>query len=700
MARRCWPAFGVLMALAAATPTEAAVKRADLAPTKAGTASRQASPGDVVRISWTLKNRGRRAAPASATRLFLSTNAKLDKKDIRLGAAKERALRPRKSIKRSLRVVIPAKAAPASYRLLVCADAASKVRESNERNNCRATATLRVVARASVQPAPLPAPAPDPAPAPVPTSVPSPALSVAITAPGADAAVRAGSSVTLRVTSTRGLRSLDVRLRGERVGQTKEADVTGEVTRTIDIDVAAASNGAAALEATATDAAGVRADAEPIPVVVDNDLPPETGPSTALILEEPVGLTELATTLAASGVRVVEYFSERRLPSGETLTGGFYGRGLTLGDQIATYLAVHERKAPGEEPEVYGLRVEGDAEPAELGALGALVEDAEPVEPGEPYSAARARLDGARVGRGDRAAADEDDDPPWPWWPSFGELDTEEYSTVKGCMLSLVCMLFDPPVPVNRVTFTHTLVWAGTALFNPNGVPIKAYEHDFKIERTRPTVGVRPFCVGDGRFYASRKGGVEWETTVPALAAPYLDLDLVDSCSTADLTVGIGFPVYAARHHLDPLPTNGPGGVWWTTGHRITIDAQRDAARGAFLLRAQSLDNVNCSYLVTSWCVGLDTSKTEQRTILSSGDKLLPGVELPVCVAWIWPPSFDEKTPTRMARCVGDRDRDGWDDGIDCGPDTPSRHPGALEYVDDGIDQDCDGEDVRTIGHR
>ena len=61
-------------------------------------------------------------------------------------------------------VIVPTRASTGAYHLIACADARRKVRERNERNNCRASARLRVVAPVPAAPGPAPAAA---APAPV-----------------------------------------------------------------------------------------------------------------------------------------------------------------------------------------------------------------------------------------------------------------------------------------------------------------------------------------------------------------------------------------------------------------------------------------------------------------------------------------------------------------------------------------------------
>ncbi|HXD58612.1 MAG TPA: CARDB domain-containing protein [Thermoleophilaceae bacterium] len=87
----------------------------------------------------TTKNKGKRAAAASQTAYFLSTDRKQSVDDIPLGARKVRGLRAGKSKAGSLRVKVPAVAAGGRYYLLACADGQGKVQESSEKDNCRAS---------------------------------------------------------------------------------------------------------------------------------------------------------------------------------------------------------------------------------------------------------------------------------------------------------------------------------------------------------------------------------------------------------------------------------------------------------------------------------------------------------------------------------------------------------------------------------
>ena len=99
-------------------------------------------PGSTSSVIVTTRNGGRRRARrTSKTALYLSRDDRASADDIRVGSTKVPRLRPRRSVKRVLGVTVPT-AAPALARLLACADATRRVRESRERNNCRAVATV------------------------------------------------------------------------------------------------------------------------------------------------------------------------------------------------------------------------------------------------------------------------------------------------------------------------------------------------------------------------------------------------------------------------------------------------------------------------------------------------------------------------------------------------------------------------------
>ena len=119
----------------------AAAKRADLAVVKVSASPMSVAPGGSVRVADTVRNRG--AAKARATRLayFLSKDARRGGADLRLsGQRKLKAVRARARAKGARRLVVPASTPAGAYRLIACADAARKVKERNERNNCRAAA--------------------------------------------------------------------------------------------------------------------------------------------------------------------------------------------------------------------------------------------------------------------------------------------------------------------------------------------------------------------------------------------------------------------------------------------------------------------------------------------------------------------------------------------------------------------------------
>src|SRR3954454_12503156 len=94
----------------------------------------------------TIANKGKRRARKSKTGFFLSPDSKRSADDLALGSVKTKALRPGKKVAVAGAFQVPAAAAARDYRLLVCADSACKVRESNERDNCRASRSAVTIA--------------------------------------------------------------------------------------------------------------------------------------------------------------------------------------------------------------------------------------------------------------------------------------------------------------------------------------------------------------------------------------------------------------------------------------------------------------------------------------------------------------------------------------------------------------------------
>ena len=142
----------------------------------------RATTGTTIAAQAGVTNRGKRRAKAAVLTLVLSRDARASADDLPAGSRKAKALKPRKKQRLALKPTVPATAAPGSYVLLACADGARKVKESNERNNCRgAVRRVQVVAATFGPPDPRrPVPTPTP-PGPDPTPTPQPGSD--ITAP-------------------------------------------------------------------------------------------------------------------------------------------------------------------------------------------------------------------------------------------------------------------------------------------------------------------------------------------------------------------------------------------------------------------------------------------------------------------------------------------------------------------------------------
>src|SRR4051794_19925410 len=161
-----------LALVAALVPgTAQAAKRPDLTISKAGSSA--------AGVSWTVKATGAKAGK-STTGVFLSRGAKKTP----VGTVATKALPAKKTASGSLKLKVPSGLAPGQYTLLVCADSASKVKESKETNNCRPAGTITISAPpAQPQPASPAPPAPAAAPSTPLAATPAPTLPAATPTP-------------------------------------------------------------------------------------------------------------------------------------------------------------------------------------------------------------------------------------------------------------------------------------------------------------------------------------------------------------------------------------------------------------------------------------------------------------------------------------------------------------------------------------
>ena len=93
--------------------------------------------GDTITATSTVTNQGGGAAGASTTYFYLSTNLALDPSDVMVGSRAVGPLGPGQSDTGPASITIPPGTAPGSYFLLIVADGANAVTETNETNNVR-----------------------------------------------------------------------------------------------------------------------------------------------------------------------------------------------------------------------------------------------------------------------------------------------------------------------------------------------------------------------------------------------------------------------------------------------------------------------------------------------------------------------------------------------------------------------------------
>jgi hypothetical protein len=123
---------------AAAAPSAHARARPDLVVTRLVSVQTAATAGTELRAGERTRDRRRAPARRSVTAFYLSRDAKRSRGDVQIGTRSVPALRGRRSsvARSTLRIglLVPA----GTWHLIACADDTRRVRESNERNNCRA----------------------------------------------------------------------------------------------------------------------------------------------------------------------------------------------------------------------------------------------------------------------------------------------------------------------------------------------------------------------------------------------------------------------------------------------------------------------------------------------------------------------------------------------------------------------------------
>ena len=161
------PTLLAIAALPALPAAAGAAAKPDLKLGSLKPGSAQVAAGGTLEAKWTLRNSGAGAAKASAVKVVLSADAKLDKKDVALGQPKAKGLKARGSAKATVKLAIPKTVKPGKYVLIACADGPGKLKEASERNNCasaKVTITAAVTSPSNGQSAPAGDPPARPAP--------------------------------------------------------------------------------------------------------------------------------------------------------------------------------------------------------------------------------------------------------------------------------------------------------------------------------------------------------------------------------------------------------------------------------------------------------------------------------------------------------------------------------------------------------
>jgi subtilase family serine protease len=125
-----------------ASTTTMQVTRPDLAVTAINNPPAFAAPGDVTRVTDTVKNVGTVTAGASTTRYYLSIDPQKDANDVLLaGTRSVSSLTAGQTSSGNVNATIPTTTPQGTYFLLACADDLNAMTEANDLNNCLASTT-------------------------------------------------------------------------------------------------------------------------------------------------------------------------------------------------------------------------------------------------------------------------------------------------------------------------------------------------------------------------------------------------------------------------------------------------------------------------------------------------------------------------------------------------------------------------------
>ena len=163
-----------VIATAALAAQAQGAARADLTVTRLSEPPAGAQPGSRLAVTDAVRNAGRAKAGKSTVVYWLSADRRKNAGDVRAGRRAQKPLKGRRTARGRATLTVPASLAAGVYHLVACADGTGKVRERNERNNCRASRSRVAVTALALPGAPaLPGPTvtatptpPDPTPTP------------------------------------------------------------------------------------------------------------------------------------------------------------------------------------------------------------------------------------------------------------------------------------------------------------------------------------------------------------------------------------------------------------------------------------------------------------------------------------------------------------------------------------------------------